>query len=446
MVPTTVMPIEARFRGMGSDVHVVVVDGSPDHLRAARRGSTSSNRDGAAFARTARSPGSIRPAVNRSRCRPTRGRRSPLRWRPGARPTGASTRRCSPRSSRSATTATSRASSAKSRARRPTRHRQGSRPPAPPASPSTTRPARSRSRSAPGSTSAGSARASPPIWWSSSCSEAAPEVRASTSAAMCGPPEHRRVTPAGSSRSSTFADALLALGRRRDRNELLAPTAVGARRCSVPPPPGSVPGVPAFTGVLAVTVVAATAATAEVLTKAVFVAGVEPGAELVEQAGATGLIVTESATRSDRSAGSRNTCGELAGLVVHRPRGGLVGWALATASVLFGLLLSGRITRTPKPAWVLDLHRFLGGLTVVFVGVHLLGLWLDSYVHFGPSELFLPFASSWKPGAVAWGSSRSTCWSPSRSRRSCSVDCRDASGTPCTSPASVCSRSRRCMR
>ncbi len=83
--------------------------------------------------------------------------------------------------------------------------------------------------------------------------------------------------------------------------------------------------------------------------------------------------------------------------------GGLVSWGLATASVVWGLLLSGRITRKPKPAWVLDLHRFLGALTVVFVAVHVLGIWLDSYVHFGPAELFVPLASAWKPGAVAWG-------------------------------------------
>ncbi len=83
--------------------------------------------------------------------------------------------------------------------------------------------------------------------------------------------------------------------------------------------------------------------------------------------------------------------------------GGFVSWGLATASVVWGLLLSGRLSRRPKPAWVLDLHRFLGALTVVFVGVHILGLWLDSYVHFGPAELFVPFASTWKPVAVAWG-------------------------------------------
>ena len=83
--------------------------------------------------------------------------------------------------------------------------------------------------------------------------------------------------------------------------------------------------------------------------------------------------------------------------------GGLVAWVLATAAVLWGLLVSGRFGRKPKPAWVLDLHRFLGALTVIFVAIHIVALWLDSFVAFGPVELFVPFASAWRPGAVAWG-------------------------------------------
>lgn len=83
---------------------------------------------------------------------------------------------------------------------------------------------------------------------------------------------------------------------------------------------------------------------------------------------------------------------------------GIVAWALVSASVVFGLWVSVRLTRKrPRPAWTLDIHRFLGGLSVVFVGVHLAGLAADSYIGFGPSELFVPFASAWKPAAVAWG-------------------------------------------
>jgi predicted ferric reductase len=83
---------------------------------------------------------------------------------------------------------------------------------------------------------------------------------------------------------------------------------------------------------------------------------------------------------------------------------GLVAWALVTASILWGLALSTRlIQRRGIPAWLLDLHRFLGTLSFVFVGVHLVALWADSFTMFGWSELFVPMASTFRPGAVAWG-------------------------------------------
>ncbi len=83
---------------------------------------------------------------------------------------------------------------------------------------------------------------------------------------------------------------------------------------------------------------------------------------------------------------------------------GIVAWALAALAVLWGLLLSTKVMgKKVRPNWLLDLHRFLGGLTVVFIGVHLAGLFLDPYVDFGAVQLLVPFASSWKPLAVAWG-------------------------------------------
>jgi DMSO/TMAO reductase YedYZ heme-binding membrane subunit len=83
---------------------------------------------------------------------------------------------------------------------------------------------------------------------------------------------------------------------------------------------------------------------------------------------------------------------------------GLTSWALAAVTLVWGLLLSNRsFTKRLRPAWILDLHRTLGGLTVAFVGVHLVGLFADGYVHFGPAQLLIPLASTWRPGAVAWG-------------------------------------------
>jgi predicted ferric reductase len=83
---------------------------------------------------------------------------------------------------------------------------------------------------------------------------------------------------------------------------------------------------------------------------------------------------------------------------------GLIAWSVVTLSILWGLALSTRlIRRRGVPAWLLDLHKFLGTLSVVFVAVHLLALWADTYVYFGPRELFVPFTSGWRPGPVAWG-------------------------------------------
>jgi DMSO/TMAO reductase YedYZ heme-binding membrane subunit len=84
--------------------------------------------------------------------------------------------------------------------------------------------------------------------------------------------------------------------------------------------------------------------------------------------------------------------------------GGLVAWLTCAASVGWGLTLSSRLVRKRgAPAWLLASHRFLGLLSVIFVGVHLVGLWLDTYVPFGPAELFIPFRTHYKPLAVAWG-------------------------------------------
>jgi sulfoxide reductase heme-binding subunit YedZ len=83
--------------------------------------------------------------------------------------------------------------------------------------------------------------------------------------------------------------------------------------------------------------------------------------------------------------------------------GGIVAWALLSLAVIGGIQLSTRLVRRPAPSWVLDVHRFAAGLAVVFTGIHLVGLGLDSFIGFGPTELFIPFASTFKPGAVALG-------------------------------------------
>jgi predicted ferric reductase len=87
--------------------------------------------------------------------------------------------------------------------------------------------------------------------------------------------------------------------------------------------------------------------------------------------------------------------------------GGIVAWGLLAGSVLWGLALSTKVLRgRPRPNWILDLHRFLGGLALLFTGVHVLGLMLHSFgsIRFGFVEVLVPFTSSaYHPVAVAWG-------------------------------------------
>jgi DMSO/TMAO reductase YedYZ heme-binding membrane subunit len=83
---------------------------------------------------------------------------------------------------------------------------------------------------------------------------------------------------------------------------------------------------------------------------------------------------------------------------------GLVAWGLAVLSIVLGLALATRALG-PKPPgpWLLSLHRWTGGLTVLFTGAHVAAIVADTYVHFGRADVLVPFASSWKPVQVAWG-------------------------------------------
>jgi DMSO/TMAO reductase YedYZ heme-binding membrane subunit len=84
---------------------------------------------------------------------------------------------------------------------------------------------------------------------------------------------------------------------------------------------------------------------------------------------------------------------------------GLVAWGLVVASILWGLVMATGVLRRrrPHPAWMLNMHKFLGVLTLVFVGVHVTAILLDNFVHFGIVDVLVPLASSWHPVAVAGG-------------------------------------------
>ncbi|MFI6770716.1 FAD-binding oxidoreductase [Streptomyces sp. NPDC050355] len=84
--------------------------------------------------------------------------------------------------------------------------------------------------------------------------------------------------------------------------------------------------------------------------------------------------------------------------------GGLMSWWLLSATVLWGLLLSTRVLGPRMPLGrLLDLHRFLSGLALTFIAVHLLALVADTWVDIGLVQLLFPFTSTYRPVAVAWG-------------------------------------------
>ena len=84
--------------------------------------------------------------------------------------------------------------------------------------------------------------------------------------------------------------------------------------------------------------------------------------------------------------------------------GGLLGFALLTASVVLGLALSGRARLGHWPRFAVeDVHRFAGLLAGTFVGIHVLTLLLDTYVPFSLSQILVPGTASYRPLPTALG-------------------------------------------
>jgi sulfoxide reductase heme-binding subunit YedZ len=83
---------------------------------------------------------------------------------------------------------------------------------------------------------------------------------------------------------------------------------------------------------------------------------------------------------------------------------GIIAWLFITASVLWGIMLSTKLFPAHRrPAWLLDLHRGLGALSVLFLATHIAALIADNWIHFDILDVVVPFASEWKPWQVALG-------------------------------------------
>jgi predicted ferric reductase len=81
-----------------------------------------------------------------------------------------------------------------------------------------------------------------------------------------------------------------------------------------------------------------------------------------------------------------------------------IAMILILLTVLWGILLATRVLKpNDRPAWIRDLHTWLGGLSVSFSVLHILTLIADSYVHFTFVSVLIPFTSSWRPFQVSLG-------------------------------------------
>jgi Predicted ferric reductase len=84
--------------------------------------------------------------------------------------------------------------------------------------------------------------------------------------------------------------------------------------------------------------------------------------------------------------------------------GGMVAYLLATASVCLGLLLSLKVRSRSWPRFVTDgLHRHVTLVSLIFIGLHSLTVWLDPFTAFTPAEVLVPFTTHYRPLWIGLG-------------------------------------------
>lgn len=81
-----------------------------------------------------------------------------------------------------------------------------------------------------------------------------------------------------------------------------------------------------------------------------------------------------------------------------------IAMVLILLTVFWGVLLATRVLKpNDRPAWLRDIHTWMGGLALIFTIIHMLTLIADSYVTFTFVSVLVPYASSWKPLPVSLG-------------------------------------------
>jgi predicted ferric reductase len=70
---------------------------------------------------------------------------------------------------------------------------------------------------------------------------------------------------------------------------------------------------------------------------------------------------------------------------------GIMAWVVLAVTCMWGILLITRMLKpADRPAWLLDLHRYLGVLSIVATLAHVVVLHFDKWMHPSWKELFVP--------------------------------------------------------
>ncbi len=84
--------------------------------------------------------------------------------------------------------------------------------------------------------------------------------------------------------------------------------------------------------------------------------------------------------------------------------GGFTAYILMMLSVAVGLALTMHWQSLKWPRLInSELHNFLALLGTIFIGIHVLAVWVDPFTRFGWAEVFLPFVSHYRPLWMAFG-------------------------------------------
>ncbi len=82
---------------------------------------------------------------------------------------------------------------------------------------------------------------------------------------------------------------------------------------------------------------------------------------------------------------------------------GLAAFAALTASTWLGLAMSNRLFKPRFQKPLLGWHRTLVWTSLALVTLHVGALLIDPFSRIGPAAAVIPFASGWRPSAVAAG-------------------------------------------